>query len=221
MRPAQRGGSRWAAVSSPALSTVRVGATRFSLRVSGLDSAHGHAGQAVDDRYPCADTLPIGKRAGAHRFPGRQPGREGRLGWRVDTVGRGFSDRLQAHSCKPDNGNPHGSDVRSCFDAGSQQIASASFANKCATLPRAAAPGVRLGAVGLRTRGRCPGVHLRRRHRCVSSRRECRAVSGGGTDEQDGRPVHVARTQPRGVQRHRCQPPPLAAQRERPREVEV
>ncbi|NRB29925.1 MAG: hypothetical protein HRU27_04945, partial [Rhizobiaceae bacterium] len=39
------------------------------------------------------------------------------LGWCIDTVGRGLSDRLHAHSCKP-----RGGDVQFKFDAQTGQI---------------------------------------------------------------------------------------------------
>jgi hypothetical protein len=49
------------------------------------------------------------------------------LGWCIDTVGRGLSDRLHAHSCKP-----FGGDVQFKYDKSTRQIASATFANLCA-----------------------------------------------------------------------------------------
>lgn len=52
-----------------------------------------------------------------------------RLGWCIDTVGRGFSDRLHAHSCKPQGG-----DVQFRFVAATGQIQSVAFANKCMEL---------------------------------------------------------------------------------------
>ena len=64
------------------------------------------------------------------------------LGWCIDTVGRGFSDRLHAHSCKPQGG-----DVQFRYNASSRQIMSATFAGKCAELSGAAQPGGRLGLV--------------------------------------------------------------------------
>jgi len=48
------------------------------------------------------------------------------LGWCIDTVGRGFSDRLHAHSCKPQGG-----DVRFRFLAETGQIQSVAFEEKC------------------------------------------------------------------------------------------
>lgn len=51
------------------------------------------------------------------------------LGWCIDTQERGFSDRLHAHSCKPQGG-----DTQFSFDAGSGQIRSVAFAGKCMTL---------------------------------------------------------------------------------------
>lgn len=65
-----------------------------------------------------------------------------KLGWCIDTVGRGLSDRLHAHSCKP-----HGGDVQFKFDAASGQLQSATFEGKCAVLQAAAAPGVKFGLV--------------------------------------------------------------------------
>lgn len=51
------------------------------------------------------------------------------LGWCIDTLGRGFSEQLQAHSCKPQGG-----DVQFSFDGETGQIKSAEFAGKCMTL---------------------------------------------------------------------------------------
>lgn len=65
-----------------------------------------------------------------------------RLGWCIDTVGRGFGERLHAHSCKPQGG-----DVQFAYDAEARRIVSATFAGKCATLTGPAAAGVSLGLV--------------------------------------------------------------------------
>ena len=65
-----------------------------------------------------------------------------RLGYCIDTVGRGFGERLHAHSCKP-----RGGDVQFAYDVAARRIASATFAGKCATLTAPAAPGVSLGLV--------------------------------------------------------------------------
>ena len=65
-----------------------------------------------------------------------------RLGWCIDTVGRGFGERLHAHSCKP-----RGGDVQFAYDAATRRIVSATFAGKCATLVAPAAAGVSLGLV--------------------------------------------------------------------------
>ncbi len=51
------------------------------------------------------------------------------LGWCIDTLGRGFAEELQAHSCKPNGG-----DVQFSIDATSQQIRSVEFNGKCMTL---------------------------------------------------------------------------------------
>lgn len=52
-----------------------------------------------------------------------------KLGWCIDTLGRGFSERIQAHSCKPQGG-----DVQFIFKEDTGQIASVEFAGKCMTL---------------------------------------------------------------------------------------
>ena len=64
------------------------------------------------------------------------------LGYCIDTVGRGFGDRLHAHSCKP-----RGGDVQFIHDSESQRIESAAFPGHCAELLDTAAPGVTLGLV--------------------------------------------------------------------------
>ena len=64
------------------------------------------------------------------------------LGFCIDTVGRGFGDKLHAHSCKP-----RGGDVQFAYDARSNRIMSAAFAGKCATLTAPASAGVTLGLV--------------------------------------------------------------------------
>ncbi len=51
------------------------------------------------------------------------------LGWCIDTVGRGLSDRLHAHSCKP-----FGGDVQFRYNTSTRQIASATFDNLCAEI---------------------------------------------------------------------------------------
>ena len=65
---------------------------------------------------------------------------EDKLGWCVDTVGRGLSDRLHAHSCKP-----RGGDVQFKFDAASGRIQSATFDNLCAEILGDAKAGATLG----------------------------------------------------------------------------
>ena len=51
------------------------------------------------------------------------------LGWCIDTLGRGFAEELQAHSCKPNGG-----DVQFSLDIAGQQIRSVEFDGKCMTL---------------------------------------------------------------------------------------
>ena len=63
-----------------------------------------------------------------------------KLGYCIDTVGRGFGERLHAHSCKP-----RGGDVQFTHDPDARRIMSATFAGKCAELLAPAAPGVTLG----------------------------------------------------------------------------
>ena len=63
-----------------------------------------------------------------------------RLGWCIDTVGRGYGERLHAHSCKP-----RGGDVQFRYDEAARRIASATFQGKCAALLKPAAGGVTLG----------------------------------------------------------------------------
>ena len=48
------------------------------------------------------------------------------LGWCIDTQGRGFSDRLHAHSCKP-----RGGDVQFSFNEETGQIMSVAFEDFC------------------------------------------------------------------------------------------
>ena len=59
------------------------------------------------------------------------------LGWCIDTLGRGWSEQLQTHSCKPQGG-----DVQFSYNEETRQIMSVEFPGKCATLNAAAAAGV-------------------------------------------------------------------------------
>lgn len=56
---------------------------------------------------------------------------EDALGWCIDTLGRGFAEQLQAHSCKPQGG-----DVQFSFDGKSGQIQSVEYTGKCMTLSK-------------------------------------------------------------------------------------
>ena len=49
------------------------------------------------------------------------------LGYCIDTVGRGFAEKLHAHSCKP-----RGGDVQFKYDNDEKRIQSATFEGKCA-----------------------------------------------------------------------------------------
>ncbi len=52
-----------------------------------------------------------------------------KLGWCIDTKGRGFAETLHAHSCKPAG---HGdNDTQFSYDAKSGQIRSVAFKGKC------------------------------------------------------------------------------------------
>ena len=59
------------------------------------------------------------------------------LGYCIDTLGRGWSEQLQTHSCKPQGG-----DVQFSYNQESLQIESVEFSGKCATLHESAAVGV-------------------------------------------------------------------------------
>lgn len=48
------------------------------------------------------------------------------LGWCIDTLGRGFAERLQAHSCKPQGG-----DVQFFFETETGLVKSVEFADYC------------------------------------------------------------------------------------------
>jgi hypothetical protein len=65
-----------------------------------------------------------------------------KLGWCIDTQGRGFGENLHAHSCKPQGG-----DVQFSFDEATSQIRSVAFDDKCMEL---IAPGDPKIAFGLR-----------------------------------------------------------------------
>ena len=52
-----------------------------------------------------------------------------KLGWCIDTVGRGFADTLHAHSCKPQGG-----DVQFEYSAEQHRIQSVAFAGNCMSL---------------------------------------------------------------------------------------
>jgi len=59
------------------------------------------------------------------------------LGWCIDTLGRGWSEQLQTHSCKPQGG-----DVQFSYNKETRQIMSVEFQGKCASLHEAPAAGV-------------------------------------------------------------------------------
>ncbi|MEW7009759.1 ricin-type beta-trefoil lectin domain protein [Lentilitoribacter sp. EG35] len=53
------------------------------------------------------------------------------LGFCIDTVGRGPSDRAHVHSCKPLNGSTERSDVQFIYDPETGHIMSAAYDNLC------------------------------------------------------------------------------------------
>ena len=55
-----------------------------------------------------------------------------RLGWCIDTVGRGFNDTLHAHSCKPARTDPM--DTQFSYDASTGLLRSVAFDTKCVSL---------------------------------------------------------------------------------------
>ena len=59
------------------------------------------------------------------------------LGWCIDTLGRGWSEQLQTHSCKPQGG-----DVQFAYDSEARRIVSVEFPGKCATFNESASAGV-------------------------------------------------------------------------------
>ena len=52
-----------------------------------------------------------------------------KLGWCIDTEGRGFAETLHAHSCKPEGRDAR--DTQFSYDAESGQIQSVAFEGKC------------------------------------------------------------------------------------------
>ena len=128
------------------------------------------------------------------------------LGFCIDTVGRGFSERLHAHSCKP-----RGGDVQ--FDYDRRRIVSATYAGKCATLQAPAAAGVSLGIAGLFRGVRRPDLRLRCRCDGVPARGRPEPLSGGGRRKQDGRAFHVTKPRARAVRFNRCHAQTVARQR--------
>ncbi len=65
-----------------------------------------------------------------------------KLGWCIDTIGRGFADRLHTHSCKP-----YGGDVQFLYREVTLQIISATFVDKCAEIIGPTLKGARLGLI--------------------------------------------------------------------------
>ena len=55
-----------------------------------------------------------------------------KLGWCIDTVGRGFAEKLHAHSCKP--AGQEAKDTQFSFHAETGQLRSVPFQGKCVTV---------------------------------------------------------------------------------------
>lgn len=69
-----------------------------------------------------------------------------KLGWCIDTVGRGFAEELHAHSCKP-----RGGDVQFGYNANDRQIYSVEFPGKCMTVIDADHASIPLGLLDCET----------------------------------------------------------------------
>jgi len=65
-----------------------------------------------------------------------------KLGWCIDTDGKGFSDTLQAHSCKPE-----GNDVLFSYDADTLQICSVTYPGYCAAMIGGPSEGMTISLV--------------------------------------------------------------------------
>ena len=65
-----------------------------------------------------------------------------RLGFCIDTDGKGFSDSLQVHSCKP-----NGDDVLFYYDEETQQICSATYPGFCAAMLGGPQAGMKISLV--------------------------------------------------------------------------
>ena len=65
-----------------------------------------------------------------------------KLGWCIDTIGRGFSDKLHAHSCKP-----RGGDVQFLYREKTLQIISVTFNRKCVEIIGTVKQGAKLSLV--------------------------------------------------------------------------
>ncbi len=63
-----------------------------------------------------------------------------KLGWCIDTKGRGFTEMIHAHSCKPKGG-----DTQFKFDEATGQLMSVAFDNKCVVLHQPDDPNVPFG----------------------------------------------------------------------------
>ncbi|AKS45133.1 hypothetical protein SAMN05444287_0223 [Octadecabacter temperatus] len=76
-----------------------------------------------------------------------------RLGWCIDTVGRGLSNGIQLHSCKPDSEDSRNRDVLFTFDAVSRHIEHAEYSGLCLAL-NASSAETSLGLIDCETGAR-------------------------------------------------------------------
>lgn len=76
-----------------------------------------------------ADQMPIIKAPAPVIYLSNNLDEQDKLGFCIDTVGRGLSDNLHLHSCKPKGG-----DVQFMFDIKTGQIKSVTYNNLCAEI---------------------------------------------------------------------------------------
>ena len=79
---------------------------------------------------------------------------ERNLGYCLDTRGRGFSERMHAHSCKP-----RGGDVQFIYQRESKQIRSATFDGKCVVILGEAIVGSKFGLVDCSNKDKLQSFH--------------------------------------------------------------
>ena len=131
-----------------------------------------------------------------------------KLGWCIDTVGRGFGERLHAHSCKP-----RGGDVPVRLRPGRAADRLGDLQGQVRDAAGAGGRGRNLRSAGLCRQFGRTGLRLRRQSDGVPARRGPHPLSGGGCGEQEGGTLHVARSRARALRRDRRRPETVAHQR--------